>query len=313
VAEWTLRFPVSGVEANPLVLFFVALLVSAICAPAGVSGAFLLLPFQVSVLGFTSPGVSPTNLIYNVFATPGGIYRYAREDRIVWPLASMIVIGSLPGVFVGALLRTTYLSDPRVFRVFIGFVLLYLGLRLLYGTAAAARRRRASGPGELEQVAGASEGRVTRIGAATLSGWRIRYRYGDGSFSVGCWSVLLMAFAVGVVGGIYSIGGGALIAPFLVSVFALPVHTVAGAALIGTFVTSIAGVAFFELIPLASPSIPPASPDWLLGTVLGLGGLAGSYVGAVGQRFLSDQFVRAALGFLVSLISLNYLLASCGA
>lgn len=121
-----------------------------------------------------------------------------------------------------------------------------------------------------------------------------------------------MAIAVGVVGGIYSIGGDALISPFMVSVFALPVHRVAGAALIGTFVTSIAGVAFFELIPLASPSILPASPHWLRGTVLGLGGLAGDYVGAVGQRFLSDQFVRAALGFLISLISLNYLLVSCG-
>ena len=32
----------------------------------GVSGAFLLLPFQVSVLGFTSPAVSPTNLIFNI-------------------------------------------------------------------------------------------------------------------------------------------------------------------------------------------------------------------------------------------------------
>jgi uncharacterized protein len=42
---------------------------------------------------------------------------------------------------------------------------------------------------------------------------------------------------VGVIGGIYSIGGGSIIAPFLVTVFGLPVYTVAGATLIGTFVT----------------------------------------------------------------------------
>src|SRR5215213_5314052 len=67
-----MHFPVSGVEVNPLLPLLVAFLISALTAPAGVSGAFLLLPFQVSVLGFTSPAVSPTNLVYNIFATPGG-------------------------------------------------------------------------------------------------------------------------------------------------------------------------------------------------------------------------------------------------
>ena len=67
-----MHFPVSGVEVNPLLPLLVAFAVSALTAPAGVSGAFLLLPFQVSVLGFHSPAVSPTNLVYNIFATPGG-------------------------------------------------------------------------------------------------------------------------------------------------------------------------------------------------------------------------------------------------
>lgn len=111
--EWTLRFPVSGVEANPPMLLLVAFVVSALCAPAGVSGAFLLLPFQVSILGFTSPAVSPTNLIYNVLATPGGIYRYATDRSISWPLARTIVLGSLPGVFVGAALPGHGLRRPR--------------------------------------------------------------------------------------------------------------------------------------------------------------------------------------------------------
>src|SRR3954468_19353452 len=135
------HFPVSGVEVNPLLPLLVAFAVSALTAPAGVSGAFLLLPFQVSVLGFTSPAVSPTNLIYNIVATPGGVYRYVRERRVVWPLAWVVILGSLPGVFVGAVLRVTYLSDPSTFRVFVGLVLLYLGSRLLYEVAT---RQRAS-------------------------------------------------------------------------------------------------------------------------------------------------------------------------
>jgi uncharacterized membrane protein YfcA len=41
----------------------------------GISGAFLLLPFQMSVLGYTNPSVSATNQFYNVVATPGGVWR----------------------------------------------------------------------------------------------------------------------------------------------------------------------------------------------------------------------------------------------
>jgi hypothetical protein len=40
---------------------------------AGISGAFLILPFQMSVLGFVTPSVSATNFLYNVVGTPGGI------------------------------------------------------------------------------------------------------------------------------------------------------------------------------------------------------------------------------------------------
>jgi uncharacterized membrane protein YfcA len=68
-----MHFPVSGVECDvwlpPLVAFLVALLTT----PAGISGAFLLLPFQMSVLGIVSPSVTPTNLVFKIVATPGGI------------------------------------------------------------------------------------------------------------------------------------------------------------------------------------------------------------------------------------------------
>ena len=80
-------FPVSGVEISPLIPLMVAFVVSFFTSMGGVSGAFLLLPFQISILGFTSPAVSPTNLVYNIVAIPSGVYRYIREGRMAWPLA----------------------------------------------------------------------------------------------------------------------------------------------------------------------------------------------------------------------------------
>ena len=54
--------------------------IATLASPVGVSGAVLLLPFQVSVLGTPSPAVTPTNLLYNVVATPGVLFRYWRQQ-----------------------------------------------------------------------------------------------------------------------------------------------------------------------------------------------------------------------------------------
>lgn len=301
-----MHFPVSGVEANPLFLLLAAFVISLLTAPAGVSGAFLLLPFQVSVLGFTSPAVSPTNLIYNVVATPGGVYRYLRERRVVWVLALLVALGALPGVFVGAVLRITYFSDPGRFKAFVGLVLLYLGARLLYETLG-----RVLGEKTGQSLRGTAASRRPGVGeevrTVEVSWRRMSYGFGDKSYSFGTAPVFLLSLVVGVVGGIYSIGGGSIIAPFLVVVFGLPVYTVAGAALVGTFVTSVAGVAFFQL--LAETGLGAQStvaPDWLLGLVLGVGGLAGSYAGARLQRFLPEPWIKAVLGALITLLALGY-------
>ena len=69
--------------------------------PAGISGAVLLLPFQLGVLGTPSPAVTPTNLLYNVIATPGGLYRYWRQQRTGGELALPLIAGTLPGVVAG--------------------------------------------------------------------------------------------------------------------------------------------------------------------------------------------------------------------
>jgi len=294
------HFPISGVEVNPLVPLLVAFAVSALTAPAGVSGAFLLLPFQVSVLGFTSPAVSPTNLVYNILATPGGVYRYVREGRVVWPLAWAVILGTLPGVFVGALLRVTVLSDPDAFEVFVGLVLLYFGVRLLYGVVR---------PGESGAGAASFAGTTTAVRTVGVSMRLVEYEYGGKTYAFGTRGVFALSLGVGVIGGIYSIGGGSIIAPFLVTAFGLPVYTVAGATLIGTFVTSVAGVTFYELLATTGVGANAAiAPDWLLGLTLGVGGLAGTYAGARLQRYLPERLIRGVLGTLVLLLALRYIL-----
>ena len=124
-------FPVSGIEVSPFIPPLVAFVVSFFASMGGISGAFLLLPFQMSVLGYTHPSVSSANQFFNVVAIPSGVYRYIKEKRMVWPLTIAVAAGTLPGVFIGAYVRVVWLPDPRLFKLFAAAVLMYIGARLI--------------------------------------------------------------------------------------------------------------------------------------------------------------------------------------
>src|SRR5215472_14081755 len=121
------RVRMLGAGWTEVVAFVAAIVISAISAPGGVSGAVLLLPFQVSVLGTPSPSVTPTNLLYNVVATPGALYRYRRQHQTGGRLALVLIAGTLPGVIAGSVIRVEVLPGPRVFSLLVAAVLVPLG------------------------------------------------------------------------------------------------------------------------------------------------------------------------------------------
>lgn len=296
-------FPVAGIEVNPLVPPLVAFVISLFTSMGGVSGAFLLLPFQVSVLGFTSPSVSSTNQLFNIVAIPSGVYRYIREGRMVWPLTWIVIIGTLPGVLVGAFVRIKYLPDPKHFKLFVGLVLLYIGMRLLKdlfftqkktdlpSTEERFQQQRQQQPRAGGESGAAGETPFSRVVVRQWTLGRIVYEFCGETISVNGWGVMALSLIVGMVGGVYGIGGGSIIAPFFVSFFGLPVYTVAGAALMGTFVTSVAGVIFYQILAPWYPGMTIA-PDWLLGFLFGIGGFAGMYCGARLQKFVPAKFIK---------------------
>ena len=301
-------FPLSGVTVDPWIPPLVAFAVSFLTSMGGVSGAFLLLPFQMSVLGYTSPSVSATNQLYNIVAIPSGVYRYWREGRMIWPLVWAVVAGTLPGVLIGAIIRVTGLRDPRHFKLFAAAVLLYIGIKMVrdmlgqQATAAATGKVAPSGPLAASYGNPAATVRITE---STLR--RIGFTFQGENYTVPVSGIFLLCFIVGIVGGVYGIGGGAIVAPFLVTFFGLPVYTVAGAALMGTFVTSVAGVTFYSALAPFYPHLSVA-PDWMLGVLFGLGGMAGMYLGARCQKFVPAKAIKWMLVTILVGTALKYIL-----
>jgi uncharacterized membrane protein YfcA len=245
--------------------FVAGFVIATITSPVGVSGAVFLLPVQLSAFGVPNPQVTPTNLLYNVLSGPGALLRYARQGQLQGRLTRNLVVGSAPGVVIGAVLRVYVADDPTVFKLVAAAVLLPTGLFILLSP----RRR------------------VMRLVPKPLS-----------SGAIG-----LAAFVVGIVGGIYGIGGGSILGPILVG-SGMAVSQVAPAALASTFVTSIVGVATFAVLQVNAPG--SIAPDWPLGVACGLGGLCGGYLGASVQPRLPERLLRTLLGLLAISLAAVY-------
>ena len=262
------RGPVYGTGWTVLAALLAAFGIAVTATPTGISGAVLLLPFQVSVLGTPSPAVTPTNLLYNVIATPGALYRYRRQGQTGGRLALLLTGGTLPGVIAGSVIRVELIPGPKVFDLVVSAVLLPLGVWLT-----ATRPARQADPVRPSR----------HIPSPVL---------------------IALACLVGCVGGIYGIGGGSILAPVLIGA-GRPAADVAPAALASTFVTSVAGVVTFTILSVHHPG--SVAPDWPTGIALGLGGLAGAYTGARIQARLPDTLIRRIVGILVIAIGARYL------
>lgn len=266
-----LAFESGGAVAAPTELYglVAGLSIAVVTAPVGVSGAVFLLPVQLSVFGVPSPAVTPTNLLFNVVAGPGALLRYRRDGLLNSPLARLLVAGTLPGVVIGAVVRVFAVPGATVFRLLVAGLLIPLGLWLMGRTLRPARAVPTAAPSP-----------------RVISG---------------------LALVVGIVGGLYGIGGGSLLGPILVG-RGMPVAQVAPAALASTFVTSVAGAATFALLSLAGSG--DIAPDWSLGLACGVGGLIGGYLGAHLQPRLPETGLRMLLGGLACALGVLYAVQS---
>lgn len=309
-------FSTAGIEVAIWVPPLVAFVISFFTSMGGISGSFLLLPFQMSFLNFTNPSVSATNQLYNVVAIPTGVYRYWREGRMVWPLSLIVITGTLPGVFIGAIIRVRYLPDPGHFKLFAAIILLYIALKMVLDLMCKGDdMKRCNSEGDQSGgMTGEIDFGVINGGKAfssvkiiTLDMKQIIFSFSGKIFKIPVPGVFILSLIVGIIGGIYGIGGGAILAPFFITFFRIPVYIVAGASLFGNFVTSIAGVAFYQAIALFSPGIKVA-PDWLLGILFGIGGMAGMYLGARCQKYVPAKIIKWMLTLIMLYTSIKYVI-----
>lgn len=297
-------FPAAGIELNPLIPIVVGAFFGLVFGQVGLSGAFLILPFMVSALGFTSLSVRPTNLLINLIAPLGGVYGYFKEKRLSGLLAFSACVGGVPGSLLGAWIGLRFLKDPELFKVAVGLLLIGMASRLFYETTdryLSTRKKQQELKWKFEARvkairANIDSAREAGITSTIISPWMVTIRFWDEDFSYNPALVALVGFFSAIFGVMTGMGAAFILVPIMTSLLGLPIYVVAGASLIYVYVTSLAGVISFFIMSPHFAEVGSVSPDLGLGALFGLGGFLGVYLSARMQKYLPENTLRYILG-----------------
>lgn len=194
----------------------IAFVCAALATPAGLTGAFLLVPIQLTVLGIPAAKIPATNLIFNIISAPAATLSNYRAKKIDYELVRWLTLGTVPGIVVGAILHAEVFTSEDSFTYFVAGVLGFLGLWILFGP-----RPKQDARNKLTHP-----------------------------------QIVLIAFVAGIVGGIYGVGGGVFTAPVLVLIGVSVASFAPATILVTLIASVIGIVAFTLLSSPSFPSTP---------------------------------------------------------
>lgn len=161
---------------------------------SGVEGGVIFVPLFILIFQLSPQEAAGVSMATMVFGLGAGSLAYARQRRIDFRLGGVLLIATLPGTILGAML-TPYLSSG-VLETVLGLLLIPLGFLLMH------RRKLQSGIHALDKA---------------QSGWRRVWRDSTGQeigYTVRRISAgLPVYFIIGFLAGLLGIGGGAFLVP----------------------------------------------------------------------------------------------------
>lgn len=184
----------------------------------------------------------------------------------------------------GVWLRGHYLMGGYVFSYFMGSVLLFLSVELILSSLFVRQIHTYETTIQCK-YAGLSLIVVTNRG---------------NTYRVNVPLLLITAVLVGIVSGAYGIGGASILSPILMGPMELSPYVISGPTLMATFAVSMVGVVSYTY--LGYP------PDVVNGLFMGMGGMAGIYLGTIVQKRLPERYIKFIVTVATALMGLYSIL-----
>ncbi len=305
--------PLAGPECDVALWHLLLLGFSAGYAMALVGGAtgLVSLPYNMSVLGFTTIPVSPTVQLETFLNPFGALLGFKRNGQWNWDFALPLCIGAAVGAVAGPFVRVFWLPDAVPFKGAVGVALIFVAIQMLGRISGRSATVTAPLPaGAADQPAAAPDGpMVIRTVAKNWVHLEIGYAGETRRMSVP--GLIALGAGVGVVGTTLGVGGGFLLVPLLAEFHRLPMRVIVAASIPFVIVLSAVGLFSFNVsVPMVTGHHVPT--EWAWGFFTGGAAILGSWCATHSQRHIPEPFLRGVLGVSNGVVGVLYVMGYFG-
>ncbi len=234
---------------------------------------------------------------------------YYRMGRLVLPLGIALALGGIAGAYLVPALTAGKIS-LKAYVGYFGIIVFVIGGFLFYGTTpkgqesnkkakAAAKAFQESMKKGSSAQAEAGGPALTGVRVTSFSLTRVVFTFYGVEFHFNPIWPVVGGFFIAALSAFLGIGGGFLYVPFLTSIVNLPMYVVAGTSALAVFVSMITSIFTFMFIK-GTPI------DFLfIGAEL-VGIAAGSIVGPITSKYISDIWLKRLFVVLALYIGIGY-------
>ncbi|GGC81595.1 UPF0721 transmembrane protein [Thalassobacillus devorans] len=254
---------------------------------AGLGGGIVLVPTMLflsqmfDVFSWATPQkIVGISIVTMIFTGMSSAFSYMKSKRVDIKSGWIFLIGSIPGGILGSYLNQFFSGDK--FSLFFGVLMLFL-----FGVFFLPRK---SNMGVLEkEQAGMQreveiEGEIHRYGYRPLAG-------------------VLLAFSIGMLSGLFGIGGGSMMVPAMILLFGFPAHIATATSMFMIFFMSISNSITHILL---------GNIEWIYTLAFIPGAYIGGMLGAQVNKLLKGQYVEWVLRIMLLIIAIRLILQGIG-
>jgi uncharacterized membrane protein YfcA len=230
-------------------IFLIGGFIGTIGTLIGAGGGFIVVPILLIFYDFSPQHAIGTSMTVVYLNALSGTFSYMLQKRIDYEIGIKFSVAAVPGVFLGAMLSRSF--DMNSFSLIFGLLLCFMSYNIFSGKRLSVIR-----VNTFEQP--------LRRSLIDASGQV--YTYAP-DMPIG----LSISFFVGIISGLFGIGGGIIHVPLMYSVLGVPVHIATATSHFILAITSLLGIIIFM-------GLKYIDLDYAI--FLGVGSIIGAYIGA---------------------------------
>ncbi|MFD1039653.1 sulfite exporter TauE/SafE family protein [Virgibacillus byunsanensis] len=248
----------------------------------GLGGGVILVPTMLFLYQYTElfswatpQTIVGISLIAMVFTALSSTIYYSRNGRVDYKTGLLFLTGSIPGGFIGSWLNQYVSTDD--FSLYFGFLMIVLSLLFLI------RRK-------------------TAMKGITETNKSFQTFHIDGKtyyYTVAIWQAFSLSLVVGMLSGLFGIGGGSVIVPAMILLFGIPAHIATATSMF---------MIFFVSMVSAGTHIALGHIAWEYALFFIPGAYIGGTIGAKANQLFQGKTLERILRILLIVIGIRLIM-----